>query len=153
PDAIELADDVAFFNTFQKNKNKFKLSFTEVLIENFFNFRLWRNIASLIFWRTKRLLHGKSPWRRLSSSKKMDLTSTNEPDLIQAIRRAPNKKILWFGNGGIPNIYGITDLLLIKKELEEIFIRTPFTLIVCSNNKEIFDDHISPLALKSSFVN
>ena len=61
--------------------------------------------------------------------------------------------LLWFGSHGSPNApCGMTDLLLIRDELESLASRIPARLIVCSNNAAKFDEHIAPMRLPTAYV-
>lgn len=62
------------------------------------------------------------------------------------------KKILWFGNHGASHAsFGMTDLLLIKKELEAIAADIPVELIIVSNNQQKFIDYIKPMAIPTQY--
>lgn len=54
-------------------------------------------------------------------------------------------KLLWFGNSGAHGIFGMSDLLIIKDELEQIQHQYSISLTVISNNYDHF------LELKKSF--
>ncbi len=61
--------------------------------------------------------------------------------------------LLWFGSHGSPNApCGMTDLLLIREELETLASRIPARLVVCSNSAAKFDEHIAPMRLPTAYV-
>jgi hypothetical protein len=61
--------------------------------------------------------------------------------------------LLWFGSHGSPNApCGMTDLMLIRDELEALASRIPAQLVVCSNNAAKFDEHIAPMRLPTTYV-
>jgi hypothetical protein len=61
--------------------------------------------------------------------------------------------LLWFGSHGSPNApCGMTDLLLIREELEALASRIPARLVVCSNSAAKFDEHIAPMRLPTAYV-
>jgi len=61
--------------------------------------------------------------------------------------------LLWFGSHGSPNApCGMTDLLLIREELEALAAKVPARLVVCSNNLAKFDEYIAPMRLPTAYV-
>lgn len=61
--------------------------------------------------------------------------------------------LLWFGSHGSPNApSGITDLLGIAPHLREAHGRTPFELVVASNDREKFDKLAPQLGVPSRYV-
>ena len=62
-------------------------------------------------------------------------------------------RLLWFGLHGSPNApAGMTDVLRISDELERAYARTPFILVVLSNNREKYDEQIAPLRFPTTYV-
>jgi hypothetical protein len=62
------------------------------------------------------------------------------------------KKILWFGNHGAPHAeFGMLDLLLVQKELENIAKELPVELVVVSNNFEKYRKSIQPFKVPTSY--
>jgi hypothetical protein len=49
-------------------------------------------------------------------------------------------RVLWFGNAGVKDVYGMTDLLQIKNDLKDFFSVHKGELWVSSNNEQLFQD-------------
>lgn len=61
-------------------------------------------------------------------------------------------KLLWFGNHGSPNAKcGMLDLLTIQQELESLGREHSIELHVASNNAELYESAIKPMALPTSY--
>lgn len=68
-------------------------------------------------------------------------------------RRSGPLRLLWYGSHGSPNApAGMSDLLLIREELEALAAVHPIVLTVCSNNRAKFDEQIAPLRLPTRYV-
>jgi glycosyltransferase involved in cell wall biosynthesis len=82
------------------------------------------------------------------------------PDAVEAHVAEPAQRtgdgpvrLLWYGSHGSPNApSGMTDLLLIREQLERLARRRPVLLTVCSNNRSKFDERIAPLKLPTRYV-
>lgn len=62
-------------------------------------------------------------------------------------------QLTWFGSHGSPNApSGMTDLLLIREELEALAARRAVELTVCSNSRDKFDQTIAPMGLPTRYV-
>ena len=62
-------------------------------------------------------------------------------------------RLIWFGSHGSPNApSGMTDLLLIREELEALAARRSIELTVCSNNQAKYDRSIAPMRVPSRYV-
>jgi glycosyltransferase involved in cell wall biosynthesis len=67
-------------------------------------------------------------------------------------KRKDLPQVLWFGNSGLPGLFGLSDLLLIKEPLERAFKKKPFQLKIVSDNgraSQIIQDQI---AVPSEFM-
>ncbi len=63
------------------------------------------------------------------------------------------RRILWFGNHGVPHAhFGMLDLLEIREALEGIATEFAVELVVISNNLEKYRHYILPLAIPSRYV-
>ncbi len=60
--------------------------------------------------------------------------ANSNPTIDQGIR------VLWFGNAGVKNVYGMTDLLQIKEDLKQFFSVHKGELWISSNNEQLFQD-------------
>ncbi|WP_141653080.1 hypothetical protein [Phenylobacterium immobile] len=66
---------------------------------------------------------------------------------------AGSPRLLWFGMHGSPNApSGMTDLLRVAEPLRRAYERHPFELVVLSNNRAKFDEHIAPLPFPTRYV-
>ncbi|MBV4539625.1 hypothetical protein [Pseudomonas vlassakiae] len=62
-------------------------------------------------------------------------------------------QLLWFGNHGAEYAdFGMLDLLRIRDELEAVALEYSVELVVVSNNREKYDTHIQPMAIRSRYV-
>ncbi|OYX35506.1 MAG: hypothetical protein B7Y99_03070 [Caulobacterales bacterium 32-69-10] len=62
-------------------------------------------------------------------------------------------RLTWFGSHGSPNApSGMSDLLLIRKELEALAAHHPVELTVCSNSREKFEQIVEPMRVPSRYV-
>jgi hypothetical protein len=62
------------------------------------------------------------------------------------------RKLLWFGNGGRENLFGITDLVCLKKELEELNQEVPIVLTIISNDRGLFEKHILNMRIETRYI-
>ncbi len=82
--------------------------------------------------------------------------ATQEPSVdflqqqLSANRSA--KQILWFGHSGYENVSGITDLLLVKEDLEALAKEMDFHLLVISNDYQMYQKHIKPFRIKTFYL-
>lgn len=61
--------------------------------------------------------------------------------------------LLWFGSHGSPNASsGMSDILLIRAELEALAAGGRASLTVCSNNRDKFDAEIAPMRMPTRYV-
>lgn len=73
------------------------------------------------------------------------------PGIENSLVKDP-KNILWFGNVGLEGLFGISDLLVVKDELEALYKEVPFTLTVISNDQGLFEKLIRPLMFESVYL-
>lgn len=144
-DAIESEEDKRFYKDFEINQNKYSFQFRDyskspILAAKFFKSKLRKKLISL-----------KDEYA--SSSKKSNAITIAKQDhsKIEDIKKSKLKKLLWFGNSGIPGLYGLTDLLLIRDTLEKINRECPILLIVCSDNEQSFLKHINSFECQTQF--
>lgn len=68
-------------------------------------------------------------------------------------RRVSLPVLLWYGNHGSPNAQtGMLDLIAIRKILEQVYKESPFELVVASNSRSKFEQHISHFAVPKRYV-
>lgn len=80
-------------------------------------------------------------------------TAEGPADALPAPGAKPPQYILWFGNHGAAYArFGMLDLLEIRGALEAIARERDVELVVISNNREKYDGHIKPLAIRSRYV-
>lgn len=61
-------------------------------------------------------------------------------------------RLLWYGSHGSPNAPGgMLDILNVASILERVNLRVPFELVVLSNNKPKYDEHIAPLPFRTVY--
>ena len=98
--------------------------------------------------------------RRVSHSK-INATSTVKstlalpvvqgPDLVETVAQHA-KTILWFGNHGAPHArFGMLDLLEFRQALETVAKAFDVELIVISNHRAKYEEHIRPLQIPSRY--
>ena len=86
--------------------------------------------------------------RHRMAGKKAAVPVSVSPESVPASRR-----ILWFGNHGAPHArFGMLDLLEIRDALETACREFDAELVVVSNNREKYEQHIRPLNLRSRYV-
>ena len=110
---------------------------------NFFSNERFRRKLTTLFFKT------------LKSGVNLDLRRKKTPKMGPAkIKKSKNKKIiLWFGNsGGGHSKYGISDLLLIRRELEDVASVYDIELIVISNSYGQYESLIKPFAVQSRYI-
>jgi glycosyltransferase involved in cell wall biosynthesis len=59
--------------------------------------------------------------------------------------------VLWFGNSGSPGVFGLTDLVGIVPDLEAAWKNKPFTLVVVSDNEDMYASYIKDLEIPSLY--
>lgn len=78
------------------------------------------------------------------------------PEILGTIATEPTARtfrILWFGHHGASYAsFGMLDILLVKDALERIAQEFSVELIVVSNSKEKYRQHIQPLAIPSRYI-
>lgn len=79
---------------------------------------------------------------------------TNRPVAPNPAAQTPSAQvILWFGNHGAAHAqFGMLDLLQIQADLEEAAHQFDVELVVVSNHREKYEQHIQPLAIRSRYV-
>lgn len=73
------------------------------------------------------------------------------PDSPEKYISGKRYKIIWFGNSGRVDLFGITDLLQLRKQLEELNMEVPIELTVVSNNREAYTKYIKPFDLPTKY--
>lgn len=71
---------------------------------------------------------------------------------IQTAVNEPLKRVVWFGNSGIPGVYGISDLLSLKEDLRKAFAEIKFKLTVVTNSRDAFCQVAPQLGVPCEFV-
>ena len=63
------------------------------------------------------------------------------------------QRIMWFGNHGAPYArFGMLDLLEIRPALEQMASERDAILVVISDNRDKYQQHIKPLKIKSEYI-
>ncbi len=93
----------------------------------------------------------------VSTIKLNQAENNSSPNLINSYPAEADKTslkgILWFGNHGAPHAdFGMLDLLYIRPALEKIAREQPVELIVVSNNREKYHQHIESMEIPSRYV-
>lgn len=76
---------------------------------------------------------------------------TPPPALAEEAFRADVPRLVWFGHAGIPDLFGMTDLLLIKDELAALAREREFLLVILSNDKRLYEERIAPLPFPTAY--
>ncbi len=61
-------------------------------------------------------------------------------------------QILWFGNSGYEHISGLTDLLLVRDDLERLAQEFDVHLLVVSNNVDLYNKHIKGFKIPNHYL-
>ncbi|MBA4226658.1 MAG: hypothetical protein C0456_08495 [Hyphomonas sp.] len=87
------------------------------------------------------------------SAKALDIEAAkNDPYFLEALNDR-RRSLIWFGNHGGPHSdFGMATLLRIAPELREAYRRSPFVLIVVSNDQEKWKHLIEPIGVPTRFV-
>lgn len=119
------------------------------VLMRFSHYLHWRFWAKMLYrryddvrrwWRTKRIL---------SSSVVADPLA--EPRADPSVQ--PERCMLWFGNHGAEHArFGMLDLLEVREALETVAAEFNAELLVVSNNREKYQQHIKPLALPTRYL-
>jgi glycosyltransferase involved in cell wall biosynthesis len=114
-----------------------------------------RRAAREMHWRpwAKRAYRQFDRLRKSLRQRGRDSSSQPPPEEVERKIDPAAKRILWFGNHGAPHArFGMLDLLEIREALEAIATELNVELVIISNNREKFDQHIKPLKIPSSYV-
>lgn len=163
PDSIETKGDL----TFILNENKIK---KDLLLAKIINsaqllpIKIMRNFCIILFKRISsasnrkllKTLHddqGNPPTSSLNQSitAKTKANQRRAPDLAAPINNHV-KKILWFGNSGKPGVSGITDILILEKDLLALAKKIDFVLTICSDNEDQYLEYIYKLPIRTQFI-
>jgi len=96
----------------------------------------------------------ESIWKNLKKDRKQSSYALT-PVCQDSIPAGCNKDryVLWFGNSGLPGIFGITDLVNIGPALEAAWKNRPFTLVVVSDNQAMYEAYVKNLQIRSLYYN
>lgn len=73
--------------------------------------------------------------------------------VVQQLAKPNAQKILWFGNHGANHAsFGMLDLLSIREPLETLAKEMALELVVVSNNRGKFDQHIKPFNIPTRYI-
>lgn len=122
----------------------------------YFTIRFWLKLA----YRYYDL--GRSKYRAISGNPRKPTTTAEEVVAVRPIassaaaaplERSSARRILWFGNHGASHAnFGMLDLLLVRETLELIASEQEVELVVVSNNRQKYEEHISPLRIPSRYI-
>ena len=72
---------------------------------------------------------------------------------VEPLRKAYLQSIVWFGHHGASYArFGLLDLLAVRGDLEAVSRQHPIELVVVSNSRKKFDEHIQPFELPTRYV-
>ena len=116
---------------------------------------------------TKRLAHravrelhwktwAKRAYRRFDAVRRSVRARPGQGPVVAAVQRQADpdaQRILWFGNHGAPHArFGMLDLLEIRTALETIATEFNVELVLVSNHRAKYEQHIAPLRIPSTYV-
>ncbi len=116
---------------------------------------------------TKRLAHravrelhwktwAKRAYRRFDAVRRSVRARPGQGPVVVAVQRQADpdaQRILWFGNHGAPHArFGMLDLLEIRTALETIATEFNVELVLVSNHRAKYEQHIAPLRIPSTYV-
>lgn len=114
-----------------------------------FYFRMARRVAVYA------LKKGKAAYQRYQARKAIVASAPPfeaHAELVETLSPTA-KRLLWFGNHGADYAnFGIRDLLLIRSALETIAQEHDVELVVVSNNRAKYAEFISPMAIRTRYV-
>jgi glycosyltransferase involved in cell wall biosynthesis len=95
-------------------------------------------------------------WKNLRKEKDIEqsrdaLAPACEVSLLATCKK--DRHVLWFGNSGLPGVFGITDLVSIAPKLEAAWKNRSFTLVVVSDNQAMYETYVKNLQIPSLYYN
>lgn len=92
--------------------------------------------------------------RKLSKAgQRLKVSPRSSPAIRSESRAKSCKRVLWFGRyGAAYSDFGMLSLLRAASALEKVAHDVDFELLVISNNRQMFDNWISPLSLPTRYI-